>query len=57
MPSYMEEQKRRAVKTAEKCGGLVARAMRRLGYPGRQILYQWLNQYDTSHEGKAGWCV
>ena len=35
MPSYAEEQKRRAVETVEECGGSVTRAMRRLGYPMR----------------------
>ena len=36
MPSYTEEQKRRAVETVEERGGSVTRAMRRLGYPTRQ---------------------
>ena len=54
MPSYTEEQKRRAVDMVEECGGSVTRAMRKLGYPTRQTLYQWLNQRDASHERKAG---
>lgn len=39
MPSYTDEQKRRAIKAVEECGGSVTRAMRRLGYPSRQTLY------------------
>ena len=54
MPSYAEEQKRRAVETVEECGGSVTRAMRRLGYPTRQTLYHWLNRRDASHERKSG---
>lgn len=54
MPSYTEEQRRRAVETVEGCGGSVSRAIRRLGYPSRQALYQWLNQRDASHERRAG---
>lgn len=54
MPSYTDEQKRRAIEVVEECGGSVTRAMRRLGYPSRQTLYQWLNQDDASHERKAG---
>lgn len=54
MPSYTDEQKRRAIKVVEECGGSVTHAMRRLGYPSRQTLYQWLNQDDASHERKAG---
>ena len=34
----------------EECGGSVTRAMRKLGYPTRQTLYQWLNQRDASHD-------
>lgn len=48
MPSCTEEQKRRAVDMVEECGGSVTRAMRRLGYPTRQTLYQWLNRRDAS---------
>lgn len=54
MPSYAEEQKRRAVETVEECGGSVTRAMRRLGYPTRQTLYHWLNRRDASHERRSG---
>lgn len=54
MPSYTDEQKRRAVDMVEECGGSVTRAMRKLGYPTRQTLYQWLNQRDASHERKSG---
>lgn len=48
MPSYTDEQKRRAAETVEECGESVTRAMRRLGYPTRQTLHQWLNQRDAS---------
>ena len=54
MPSYTEEQKRKAVEMVDECGGSVTRAMRKLGYPTRQTLYQWLNQRDASHERKSG---
>ena len=54
MPSYTDEQKRRAVDMIEECGGSVTPAMRKLGYPTRQTLHQWLNQRDASHERRAG---
>ena len=54
MPSHTEEQRRRAVETVEECGGSVARAIRRLGYPSRQTMCQWLNQRDASHGRRAG---
>ena len=54
MPSYTDEQKRRAVETVEECGGSVTRAMRKLGYPARQTPCRWLNQRDASRERKAG---
>ena len=54
MPSYTDEQKRRAVDMVEECGGSVTRAMRRLGYPTRQTLYQWLNRRDASRERGSG---
>ena len=54
MPSYTDEQKRRAVDMVEECGGSVTRALRKLGYPTRQTLYQWLNRRDASHERRAG---
>ena len=54
MPSYTDEQKRRAVDMIEECGGSVTRAMRKLGYPTRQTLYHWLNRRDASHERRAG---
>lgn len=54
MPSYTEEQRRRAIETVEECGGSVTRAMRRLGYPSRQTLHQWLNHDDASHGRRAG---
>ena len=54
MPSYTDEQKRRAVDMVEECGGSVTRAMRRLGYPTRQTLCQWLNRRDASHERRPG---
>ena len=53
MPSYTEEQKRRAVELVDECGGSVTLAIRRLRYPSRQTLYLWLNQRDASHERKA----
>ena len=54
MPSHTEGQKRKAVETVEECGGSVTRAIRRLGYPSRQTMCQWLNQSDASHERRAG---
>ena len=54
MPSYTEEEKRKAVETVEQCRGSVTRAIRKLGYPSRQTLYQWLNERDAAHERKAG---
>lgn len=54
MRSYTDEQKRRAVDMVEGCGGSVTPAMRKLGYPTRQTLHQWLNQRDASHERRAG---
>ena len=54
MPSCTDEQKRKAIEAVEECGGSVTRAMRRLGYPSRQTLYQRLNRDDASHEQKAG---
>ena len=54
MPSYTEEEKRKAVETIEECGGSVTRAIRKLGYPSRQTLHRWLNERDASHERKAG---
>ena len=54
MPSCTDEQKRMAVDMVEECGGSVARAMRRLGYPTRQTLYRWPNRRDASRERRAG---
>ena len=54
MPSYTEGQKLRATEMVEECGGSVTRAIRKLGYPTRQTLYQWLNERDASHERRAG---
>ena len=54
MPSYTEEEKRRAIGAVEECGGSVTRAMRCLGYRSRQTLYQWLNHDGASHERRAG---
>lgn len=53
MPSYTDEQKRRAADMVDECGGSVTRAMRRRGYPTRQTLYHWLNRRDASHERRA----
>ena len=54
MPSYTEEQGRRTIEAAEECGGSVTRAIRKLGYPTRHTLYEWLNRRDASHERKCG---
>lgn len=54
MPSYTEGQKRKAIEAVEECGGSVTRAIRRLGYPSRQTMYQWLDQRDASSERRAG---
>lgn len=54
MPSYNDEQKRKAIEMVEECGGSVTQAMRKLGYPSRQTLYHWLNQNDASHARRAG---
>ena len=54
MPSYTDEQKRRAVDMVEECGGSMTRAMRKLSYPTRQTLYRWLNRRDASRERRAG---
>ncbi len=54
MPSYTEEQKRRALDAIEGCGGSVTRAIRKLGYPSRHTMHQWLNQHDAEHERRAG---
>ena len=54
MPSYAEEQRRKAIEAVEECGGSVTRAIRKLGYPSRHTLYEWLNRRDASHERKCG---
>lgn len=54
MTSYTEEEKRKAVEMVEECGGFVMHETRKSGYPFRQTLYQWLNEWDASHERKAG---
>lgn len=54
MPSYTEGGKRKAVETVEECGGSVTRTICKLKYPSRQVLCQWLNERDASHERKAG---
>lgn len=43
--SYTEEEKRKTVETVEECGGSVMHATRKSGYPSRQTLYQWLNEW------------
>ena len=43
MPSYTDEQKRKAIREVGECSGSVTRAMRKLGYPFRQTLHRWLN--------------
>lgn len=45
MTSYTEEEKRKAVEMVEECGGFVMHATRKSGYPSRQTLYQWLNEW------------
>lgn len=54
MPSYTDEPKEAAPRMLEECGGSVTRAMRRLGYPSRQTLCQWINQADASHTRGVG---
>ena len=54
MPGYNEEQRRKAVEPLEERGGSVMRAIRRLGYPTRHTLYEWLSRHDASHERKCG---
>ena len=54
MPSYAEEQRRRAVETVEECGGSVTKAMHKLGYPSRQAPCQWLSRADAPHGRRAG---
>lgn len=53
MPSYTEEQRCKAIEAAEECGGSVARAIRKLGYPSRHTLYEWLNRHGASRERGA----
>ena len=53
MPSYTDEQKRRAVETVEECGGSVTRAMRKLGYPTRHFLLR-KQVITTRHLGQTG---
>ena len=54
MPSYTKEQKEAALRALEECGGSVTRAIRKLGYPSRHTLYQWINQDDASHMRTTG---
>lgn len=54
MTSYTEEEKRKAVEMVEECVGSVMHATSKSGYPSRLTLYQWLNEWDASHERKAG---
>ena len=42
MPSYTEEQKRRAVDMIKERGGSMTRTMRKLSYPTRQTLNSYL---------------
>lgn len=48
MPSYTPEQKRRALEVLDECGGRVTRAIRKLGYPTRQTMYQRVNERDEA---------
>lgn len=43
MPSYTEEQRRKAIEAVEECGGSVTRAIRKLGYPSRHTLLCFVN--------------
>lgn len=45
MTSYTEEEKRKAVEMVEECVGSVMHATSKSGYPSRQTLYQWLNEW------------
>ena len=54
MPSYTEEQKRRAVEMVEECGGCGNAHDAQAGIPHAPKLYQWLNQRDASHERRPG---
>lgn len=54
MPSYTPEQKKRALEVLDECGGRVTKAIRKLGYPTRQTMYQWFNERDASHARTAG---
>ena len=55
MPSYTEEQRRKAIEAVEECGGgSVTRTIRKLGYSSRHTLYEWLNQRDALHDRKRG---
>ena len=54
MPSYTKEQREAALRELEECGGSVTQVIRRLGYPSRQTMYQWINQADASHQRTAG---
>ena len=46
---YTEEQKREALRVLDECDGRVTAAVKRLGYPSRQCLYQWINERDAAH--------
>ena len=54
MPSYTKEQREAALRELEEYGGSVTQVIRRLGYPSRQTMYQWINQADASHQRTAG---
>lgn len=54
MPSYTPEQKKRALEVLDECDGRITRAIRKLGYPSRQTMCQWINEADAAHVRTAG---
>lgn len=54
MPSCTNEQREAALGELEECGGSITRAIRRLGYPSRQTMCQWVSQADASRMRTAG---
>lgn len=54
MPSYTNEQREAALGELGECGGSITQAIRRLGYPSGQAMYQWVNQADASRLRTAG---
>lgn len=54
MASYTPEQKKRALEVLDECDGRITRTIRKLGYPSRQTMYQWVNEADAAHVRTAG---